>query len=345
MSKLLSPANVAGLELKNRVVLPPMCMYMVKNKDGMVTPFHHAHYGARAIGQVGLIIIEATAVEPDGRLSDYDLGLWSDAQVPGLKKLVEELQAYGTKVGIQLGHGGRKAVHAIHPIAPSTSQFNENYKEAKEMTSDDIKRVQQSFVDAAKRAITAGVDVIQLHGAHGYLINQFLEPQTNHRTDIYGGELRNRYRFLSEIVREIRGFFTGSLWVRLSMQAYVHDGRINSLDEYQQIGQWLEADGVDCLNISSGGLMDVFPTIPVFSGYQVPFAVKMKEAVQIPVTAVGMLNAPEIGEYILQTNQADLVEVGRMLIRNVNWLADAAQILHDKEFHVFNESYKRGQVR
>lgn len=345
MSKLLSPANVAGLELKNRVVMPPMCMYMVKEKDGMVTPFHHAHYGARAIGQVGLIIIEATAVEPDGRLTDYDLGLWSDAQVPGMKNLVRELQAYGTKVGIQLGHGGRKAAHAIDPIAPSASVFNENYKEAREMSSDDIKRVQNAFVDAAKRAATAGVDMIQLHGAHGYLINQFLEPLTNRRTDAYGGSLANRYRFLSEIVREIRAFYKGSLWVRLSVRAYVKEGEINSMEDYQQIGKWLEQDGVDGLNISSGGLADMLPNIPIFSGYQVPFAVKMKEAVQIPVAAVGMLNPPELGEYLLQTGQADLIEVGRMLIRNVNWLADAAEILHDKEFRIINESYKRGQVR
>lgn len=344
MSKLLSPANVAGLELKNRVVMPPMCMYMVKNKDGKVTPFHHAHYGARAIGQVGLIILEATGVEPDGRLTDYDLGLWSDDQTKELSVLVRELQEYGTKVGIQLGHGGRKAAHAIHPIAPSASRFNADYKEAAEMTLEDISRVQNAFVDAAKRAEAAGVDMIQLHGAHGYLINQFLEPQTNRRTDEYGGSLENRYRFLGEIVKRIRTFYKGSLWVRLSMQAYVESGEITSIEEYQQIGRWLEEAGVDCLDISSGGLMDMLPNIPIYSGYQVPFSVKMKEAVSIPVTGVGMLNAPELGEYLLQTNQVDLVEVGRKLIRNVNWLADAAVVLRDKEFTLISESYKRGQV-
>lgn len=219
MSLLLSPAQVAGLSLKNRVVMPPMCMYAVEKEDGKVTPFHHAHYGARAIGQVGLIILEATAVEPDGRLTNNDLGIWSDDHIAGLKSLVDELHAFGAKVGVQLGHGGRKAANAIDRIAPSALAYNQDYGVPREMTVADIKRVQNSFAAAAKRAQEAGFDLIELHGAHGYLINQFLESLTNHRKDSYGGSLENRYRFVQEMLPHIKANFNGSVWIRLSLTA------------------------------------------------------------------------------------------------------------------------------
>lgn len=311
MSILLSPAQVAGLSLKNRVVMPPMCMYEVKKKDGLPTNFHHAHYGARAIAGVGLIILEATAVEPDGRLSDYDLGLWTDQQGQALGQLVKEIHSFGSKVGVQLGHGGRKAKDAAVPLAPSAISFSEDYKDPSQMTLEDIQRVQEAFVSAARRAQEAGFDMIELHGAHGYLINQFLEPLANQRTDDYGGSLKNRYRFLGEILRAVKEVFTGSIWVRLSMTAYDETEQENTIKDWQTIGQWLEADGCDCLDISSGGLLDVKPNIPIYGGYQAAFTAKMKEAVKIPVTVVGLLNSPELCEYLLQNDQADLVEIGR----------------------------------
>ncbi|BCP57837.1 NADPH dehydrogenase [Streptococcus parasuis] len=345
MSLLLSPVEIAGLSLKNRVVMPPMCMYEVKNEDGLPTAFHHVHYGARAIGGVGLIIQEATAVEPDGRLSNRDLGIWSDRQGRALADLVRELKAFGSKVGIQLSHGGRKATDAIQPIGPSAVGYSEEYRVPKEMTFDDIQRVQSAFVSAARRAQEAGYDMIEIHGAHGYLVNEFLEPLTNLRSDEYGGTLENRFRFLKEIIEGVKTVFYGPIWVRLSVTAYDETGTQNTLQDYQQIAKWLEELGVACLDISTGGLMDVKPNIPIYGGYQATFSAQIKQAVSIPVTAVGLLHNPELGEYLLQTGQADLIQVGRGLIRNVNWLADAAETLHDHDFQVYNNSYKRGQVR
>ena len=345
MSLLLSPVEMAGLSLKNRVVMPPMCMYEVKNEDGLPTAFHHAHYGARAIGGVGLIIQEATAVEPDGRLSNRDLGIWSDRQGRALADLVMELKAFGSKVGIQLSHGGRKAADAIQPIGPSAVGYSKEYQVPKEMTLDDIQRVQSAFVSAARRAQDAGYDMIEIHGAHGYLVNEFLEPLTNLRSDEYGGTLEKRFRFLKEIIEGVKTVFCGPIWVRLSATAYDETGTQNTLQDYQQIAKWLEELGVACLDISTGGLMDVKPNIPIYGGYQAIFSAQIKQAVSIPVTAVGLLHNPELGEYLLQTGQADLIQVGRGLIRNVNWLADAAETLHDHDFQVYNNSYKRGQVR
>ena len=345
MSLLLSPVEMAGLSLKNRVVMPPMCMYEVKNEDGLPTAFHHVHYGARAIGGVGLIIQEATAVEPDGRLSNRDLGIWSDRQGRALADLVMELKSFGSKVGIQLSHGGRKAADAIQPIGPSAVGYNEEYQVPKEMTLDDIQRVQSAFVSAARRAQEAGYDMIEIHGAHGYLVNEFLEPLTNLRSDEYGGTLEKRFRFLKEIIEGVKTVFCGPIWVRLSATAYDETGTQNTLQDYQQIAKWLEELGVTCLDISTGGLMDVKPNIPIYGGYQATFSAQIKQAVSIPVTTVGLLHNPELGEYLLQTGQADLIQVGRGLIRNVNWLADAAETLHDHNFQVYNNSYKRGQVR
>ena len=345
MSLLLSPVEMAGLSLKNRVVMPPMCMYEVKNEDGLPTAFHHAHYGARAIGGVGLIIQEATAVEPDGRLSNRDLGIWSDRQGRALADLVMELKALGSKVGIQLSHGGRKAADALQPIGPSAVGYSKEYQVPKEMTLDDIQRVQSAFVSAARRAQDAGYDMIEIHGAHGYLVNEFLEPLTNLRSDEYGGTLEKRFRFLKEIIEGVKTVFRGPIWVRLSATAYDETGTQNTLQDYQQIAKWLEELGVACLDISTGGLMDVKPNIPIYGGYQAIFSAQIKQAVSIPVTAVGLLHNPELGEYLLQTGQADLIQVGRGLIRNVNWLADAAETLHDHNFQVYNNSYKRGQVR
>lgn len=345
MSLLLSPVDIAGLSLKNRVVMPPMCMYEVHQEDGLPTAFHKAHYGARAIAGVGLIIQEATAIEPDGRLTNKDLGIWTDAQGHSMNQMVADLHVLGAQVGIQLGHGGRKSIDAKDPIAPSAIAYSSDYKKPREMTQADIERIKEAFVAAARRADQAGYDMIELHGAHGYLINQFLEPQTNHRSDSYGGTLENRFRFLKEIIESIKAVFSKPIWVRLSVTAYDETGVQNTLEDYQQIGRWLEELGVACLDISTGGLMDVRPNIPIHGGYQAPFTAKMKESLNIPVTAVGLLNSPELAEYLLQNQQADLIQVGRGLIRNTNWLAEAAEMLHDHQFKVYNNSYQRGQVR
>ncbi|MCW6681824.1 NADH:flavin oxidoreductase/NADH oxidase [Aerococcaceae bacterium NML160702] len=343
MSILLSPANIGGLSLKNRVALAPMCMLEVPREDGVATPFHFAHYGARAIANVGLIILEATAVEPDGRIHKFDLGIWNDEQTDQLQQLVEQLHYLGSKVGIQLAHAGRKAKHAQRPIAPSPIAFNEQFDTPHEMTLTDIHTVQQQFVDAARRAQQAGFDMVELHAAHGYLINQFLSPLTNRRQDDYGNSLHNRYRFLQEIITRTKQVFHGPIWVRLSLSAFA-EGQ-NSLEDWQQIAQWLEADGVQCIDVSAGGVIDVLPDIPVHEGYQVPFATALKQVVDIDIATVGLLDNPTLCESILVNRQADLILQGRALLRNTNWLADAATALNDTEYRVFNAAYARGQEK
>lgn len=344
MSKLLSSMAIEGLSLKNRVVMAPMCMYAVEKEDGILTPFHFAHYGARAIGGVGLIIIEATAVSPDGRLTKNDLGLWNDAQMSELKRLVDMLHSLGAKVGIQLGHGGRKAKDVVQPLAPSSIGFSEEYNQPKEMTSDDIEQVINDFKNAADRAKQAGVDMVEIHGAHGYLINQFLEPATNQRTDHYGGNLENRYRLLGDIVSAIQSVFQGNVWVRLSASAYLKDDEQNSLEQYGQIAQWLEKAGVHALDISTGGLCHIRPNIDIKEGYQLPFSQYLKQFVSIPVGVVGLLDNPALCENILVSNQADFIMQGRALLRNPQWVTQAGVDLKVNEFKPYNHSYARAYM-
>lgn len=344
MSKLLSNMTIGELSLKNRVVMAPMCMYSVEKEDGILTPFHFAHYGARAIGGVGLIIIEATAVNPEGRLTKKDLGLWNDEQMLELKRLVDMLHSFGTKVGIQLGHGGRKAKDAIQPLAPSSISFSDDYKQPKEMTIDDIKQVISDFKNAADRAKQAGVDMIEIHGAHGYLINQFLEPATNLRKDNYGGSLENRYRLLGEIVSEIKSVFQGNIWVRLSASAYLEESGQNTLEQYGLIAQWLEKDSVNALDISTGGLCNVRPNIEIKEGYQLPFSQYLKQFVSIPVGVVGLLDNSTLCENILVSNQADFIIQGRALLRNPQWVTQASVDLRDTDFKPYNHSYARAYM-
>lgn len=344
MSKLLDPVQIAKLSLKNRVVMSPMCQYIVTQEDGVLTPAHFAHYLSRAMGQVGLIILEATAVTPDGRITKNDLGLWNDTQAAALKKLVDQLHQLGAKVGIQLNHAGRKAQDATTPVGPSDQRYSEDYRQPHELSLDEIHQVVADFKAAAKRATAAEVDVIEIHGAHGYLIDQFLSPKVNQRHDPYGGSLQDRYRLLHEIVAAIREEFTGSLWTRLSLTDYMPAGQQTSLSEWQRVAQWLERDEVDLLDASTGGLFPKKPDFPIHDGYQTRFATKLKHAVEIPVATVGLLDNPGLCEYILQNRQADLIMEGRALLRNPNWVAFADVALHDHELKrdTFSHSYYRG---
>ncbi|MET3559128.1 NADPH2 dehydrogenase [Streptococcus rupicaprae] len=344
MSQLLSPAKIAGLELKNRLVMAPMCMYEVHEQDGRVTPFHMVHYGARALGNVGLIILEATAVSPEGRITNRDLGIWNDEHTSGLKDLVADLHRFGSKVGIQLAHAGRKAEDAECPLAPSAKPFSAAYACPKEMSLEDIKAVQVQFVAAARRAQRVGFDMVELHAAHGYLINQFLSPLTNDRKDQYGGNLKNRFRFLKELLESTKEVFEGAIWVRLSVRAYAPGE--NSLEDWIQVSQWLEELGVSCIDISTGGVVNTKPDIPLVPGYQVPYASAIKEKLtgETAVAVVGLLDNPGLCEYLLQSQQADLILQGRALLRQANWLADAAKVLGDRDYQPYNASYARGQL-
>lgn len=342
MNLLLSPATIGGLELKNRVGMAPMCMYEVKSKDGILTPFHFAHYGARAIGGVGLIILEATAVEPNGRISEQDLGIWNDDQKEKLTELVEHLHSFGSKAGIQLAHAGRKAQSVEEPLSASDIAFSDRYNTPKAMTSEDIQTLIKQFKSAALRAEEAGFDMVEVHGAHGYLINQFLEPAVNNRTDEYGGSLENRFKLLREIVLAVKEVFNGAIWVRLSASAYLPDGEQNSLKDWQNVALWLEQLGIDALDISTGGVVQTKPSIDIREGYQVPFAQAMKEATSLDVAAVGLMQSPTLSEHVLKLNEADFILQGRALLRNPNWVAEAARTLEEEEFEYYNSSYKRG---
>ena len=233
MSMLFSTAKVASLNLKNRVVMSPMRTYSVQKGDGVLNPLHFAHYGARAVEQVGLVILEMTAVEPEGRTTEHDLGLWNDEQAEELKRLVDFLHSLGTKVGIELGHAGRKAKAESVPVAPSLVEaYSDDYNEPRALNIAEIKRIQSAFVTATKRAIQAGVDLIELQGAEGFLIDEFFSPVINRRDDEYGGELAGRYRFVQEIITQIRDFYTGPLWVRLSLDDYAKEDEQNKLTEW-----------------------------------------------------------------------------------------------------------------
>lgn len=342
MSKLLSPATIGGLSLKNRVAMSPMCLFEVNDHDGLATPIHFAHYIQRAMGQVGLIIIESTAVDPDGGITNRDLGLWNDQQEQRLAKLVKVLHHLGAKVGIQLNHAGRKGENAKHLVSASAVAFNDQLGTPDPLSVSGIKKIEEEFGVAAQRAQAAGFDMIDLHAAHGYLIDQFLSPLVNQRTDDYGGSLANRYRFLHEIIGQVTKNFAGPIWTRLSVTDYTDQQ--NSIVDWQQVGKWLEKDGIQLLDISTGGLLQKKPDFPVHDGYETRFATMMKKAVEIPVSTVGLLDNPGLAEYILQNNQADLIMEGRALLRNPNWVVKAAKALHEHDLrkYTFNDSYFRG---
>lgn len=314
MSKLFSTYTLRNITLKNRIVMAPMCMYAAQN-DGFVTPWHHIHYISRANGQVGLIMLEATAVLPEGRISEHDLGIWDDTHIEGLKSLVNGLKANGAKTAIQLAHAGRKSTVDATIYAPSAIAFNESYKTPTAMTLQDITSVVEAFKQAAKRAIEAGFDVLEIHGAHGYLINEFLSPLTNQRTDAYGGSAENRYRLLSEIITEVRSIFDGPLFVRVSANDHVENGL--QVEDYIQYADWMQKQGVDFIDVSTGGLVPA--NYHVYPGYQVPFAEAIRKQANVPTGAVGLITTGIQAEEILQNERADLIFIGRELLRDPYW--------------------------
>lgn len=322
--KLFTPWTVKDVTIKNRIVMAPMCMYSSHEKDGKLQPFHMAHYISRAIGQVGLIIVEATAVNPQGRISDQDLGIWSDDHIEGFAKLTEQVKAQGSKIGIQLAHAGRKAELEGDIYAPSAIPFDEQSKTPAEMTTEQIKETIQEFKQAAARAKEAGFDIIELHAAHGYLMHEFLSPLSNHRTDEYGGSHENRYRFLGETIEAVKEVWDGPLFVRISGSDYTDKG----LDIADHIGfaKWMKEQGVDLIDCSSGALVQA--DINVFPGYQVSFAEKIREQAEIATGAVGLITTGTMAEEILQNNRADLIFVARELLRDPHFARSAAKQLN-----------------
>ncbi|MDV2580894.1 NADPH dehydrogenase NamA [Alkalibacillus haloalkaliphilus] len=321
--KLFSPITFNQVTLKNRIAMSPMCMYSCYEQDGIVTPFHITHYESRAVGQVGLVMVEATAVQPNGRISYEDLGIWSDEHITGLKSLTERIHAHGAKSSIQLAHAGRKAELDDPIVAPSALQLNERFQTPHAMTKDDIAETIRSFQLAAERAQKANFDIIEIHGAHGYLINQFLSPLTNKRDDEYGGSRDNRYRFLKEIVDAIQEVWDGPIFVRLSTSEYHEEG--NQLEDIIYFANQLHDQGIDLIDCSSGGVVRV--KINPYPGYQVTFAEAIKQQAGIKTGAVGLITNGMQAEEIIQNNRADLVFIGRELLKNPYWPKQAADEL------------------
>ncbi len=335
-SKLFSTYTIKDVTFKNRIVMAPMCMYSSHEQDGHIQDWHRTHYLSRAVGQVGLIILEATAVTPQGRISPYDLGIWSDEHIQGLKELSDGMKAYGAKTGIQIAHAGRKAELEGEILAPSSIPFNDKMKTPKEMTVEDIQETVEAFKQAARRSKEAGFDVIEIHAAHGYLINEFLSPLSNQRTDEYGGSIENRYRFLQEVIKAVKEVWVGVLFVRVSATDWAENGL--QVEDYVTMAKWMKAQGVDLIDVSSGAVVPA--RIPTFPGYQVPFADQIKQEAHIPTGAVGLITNSLHAEEILQNERADLVLLARELLRDPYWPRTAA-----KELGVELESpvqYSRG---
>lgn len=310
------------MQLKNRIVMAPMCQYAAKD-DGMPQPWHETHYVSRAVGQVGMIISEATAVEPRGRISEKDLGLWDDEFILPYSKIIRLCQAQDCKFGIQIAHAGRKADIKNEPIiAPSPFAFNGQFQVPLEMDQHEITRVVKAFGRAVRRATEAGVDFIEIHGAHGYLINQFLSPLTNRRDDEYG---KNRSLFLQQVLEEVHQLMSPSrpIIVRVSAEDY-HEGGNDPEDLCELLGPIKHL--FDAVHVSSGGVVDGVD-YATFPGYQVRFSEMLRHHLQVPTIAVGMLEFPALAEEVLRNGRADLVALGRELLRNPYWPLHAAKDL------------------
>lgn len=321
--KLFTPYNLKNITLKNRIVMAPMCMYSSHNENGQVENWHRAHYTSRAVGQAGLIILEATAVTPQGRISEQDLGIWSDDHIDGLKNLVTLIKEHGAKTGIQIAHAGRKAVIEGEILAPSPLPFNEKMNTPKEMTTAEISETIEAFKKAAERAEKAGFDVIEIHGAHGYLINEFLSPLTNMRTDEFGGSPEKRYRFLRDIIDAVKTVWEGPLLVRVSAHDYHEEGL--SAKDYIAMAQWMKEQGVDLIDVSSGAVVPAH--IHTYPGYQVKFSEDIKHGAKIPTGAVGLITSGLQAEEILQNDRADLIFIAREFLRDPYWPRTAAKEL------------------
>ncbi|MER7900946.1 NADH:flavin oxidoreductase/NADH oxidase [Streptomyces sp. NPDC096046] len=345
MTALFEPCILRELTIPNRVWMPPMCQYSAAPEGpqaGAPTDWHFAHYAARATGGTGLIIVEATAVSPQGRISPYDLGLWNDTQVEAFRRITGFLAAHGTVPAVQLAHAGRKAsterpwkggapvgpeAHGWDAVAPSPLPFDDRHPAPAELTVDQIKDVVEQFAAAARRALDAGFQVAEIHGAHGYLINEFLSPHSNHRTDAYGGSYENRTRFALEVVDAVREVWPDDkpLFFRVSATDWLEDGGW-SADDTVRFATGLRDHGIDLLDVSSGGNASGV-RIPTGPGYQVPFAARVKNETALPVAAVGLITDVEQAEKILANGEADAVLLGRELLRNPSWARLAAREL------------------
>lgn len=329
---LNSPFQLKGLSLKNRIVMPPMCQYSVEKEDGTPTDWHYIHYASRAVGQTGLIIVEMTNVEPEGRITKNCLGLWDDAQIPAFKRIVDGIHANGAKAAIQIAHAGRKARDVETPVSSSTTPVEEPtdfgpIRYPRELSNSEVKAMVNKYKESVRRAVEAGFDAIELHGAHGYLIHQFHSPSINKRTDEYGQDLS---LFGVEVIKAAKSVMPEEmpLIFRISAREYMDGGY--DVEHALAISEQYLAAGVDMFHISTGGEAPAGNDKPGnYPGYQVPFAKRFKEKFDVPVIAVGILDNPETAEMTLRNDDADLVAVGRGMLNDPYWAIHAVKALRD----------------
>lgn len=339
MSHLFRPLTLRGLTLPNRIAVSPMCQY--SSQEGLPNDWHLVHLGGLAQGGAGLVLTEAAAVLPEGRISPDDLGLWSDAQAEALAPSVRFIKGQGAVPGIQLAHAGRKAsafspwkgsgsvpasAGGWTPVAPSALPFDSTWTVPVELDESGIKAVIRAFAYATRRALAAGFEVVEIHAAHGYLLHQFLSPLTNTRTDGYGGSFEGRTRLVREVTTAVRALWPGNLplFVRISATDWVEGGW--DLDQSVELAKILKGLGVDLVDCSSGGLSP-HQKIALGPGYQVPFAARIRAEAGLPTGAVGLITEPGQAEQVLAEGSADLVLLARELLRDPRWPLRAAQAL------------------
>lgn len=339
MSKLFSPFKLRGLEFKNRIFVSPMCQYSAK--DGIAESWHLVHLGSRAVGGAGLVMVEAAAVIPEGRISPSDIGIWSDRHADALAPIARFIREQGAVPAIQLAHAGRKASTAVpwlsrSPLlaeiggwqvdAPSAISFAPGSPLPRELIETEMDCIVAAFVAAAKRSLAAGFEVAEIHMAHGYLLHEFLSPLSNRRTDSYGGSLENRARLPLRVARAVREIWPQELplFVRISATDWVEGGW--DLEQSLQLCRWLKESGIDLIDCSSGGLTPD-AKIPAGPGFQTPFASIIRQQTGIAVGAVGLITAPEQAEQIVATALADVVFLARELLRDPYWPLHAAHKL------------------
>ena len=341
MAGLFDPLTIRDLQFSNRVFVSPMCEY--SSVDGYANDWHFVHLGSRAVGGAGLVLTEATAVVPEGRISPQDLGIWSDDHIPALRRIVTFIHEQGSVAGMQLAHAGRKASTRrpweasgtvpeseggwTNVMAPSVISFAENYPMPKALTLDGIQEIVAAFASAARRACDTGFRVIEIHAAHGYLIHEFLSPLSNTREDDYGGSFENRTRLCREIVAAVRSAWPKELplFLRISATDWIDGGW--SVDDSVKLAAQLKPMGVDLIDCSSGGNAP-HAEIPVGPGYQTAFAERIRREAEIMTGAVGMITSPVQAEHIVRTEQADAVIMAREFLRDPYWPLRAARELN-----------------
>jgi 2,4-dienoyl-CoA reductase-like NADH-dependent reductase (Old Yellow Enzyme family) len=340
MSRLFSTFKLRDIEFKNRIFVSPMCQY--SSRDGLPTDWHQVHLGSRAVGGAALVMVEATAVSPEGRISPFDIGIWTDEQAQRFERINRFIRSRNCIPGIQLAHAGRKAstdvpwrggkplgseANGWQPIAPSPIAFDAGYQVPREMSSRDIRGVVDQFVSAVHRSLTAGFQVVELHMAHGYLLHEFLSPLSNRRTDAYGGAPQNRIRLPLEVAEAVRSAWPKELplFVRISCTDWADGGW--DLEASIELCRRLKKVGVDLIDCSSGALVP-YAKIPAGPGFQVPFAAAIKQAADIATGAVGLITSPRQAEQTVATGQSDVVLLGREMLRDPYWPLHAAKALN-----------------